>query len=410
VSAHLQLNTNEPHPRPPNYLFIPKPSDLRDEYERGKPVTHIFPLNGIALNSHRDEFAVAFERRELEQRVSDLVSDHLTNDEIRSKYHLSDTKEFILARTREALRIPNKQGSVIVPCLYRPFDFRFLLFHPEILDRPRPELNSHFLNHDNIGLATTRQTREPFAALIVNKICGQHKIVARYDGTSIFPLYVYASGHQLNFEELPPNQVRQANLSSEFVSALETKLDLSFVADRPGDGKNTVGPENIINYVYAVLYSASFRTRYPEFLSTDFPRIPITASKELFQSLAQKGSELVSLHLMESPRLSQFITRYEQPGDHIVDRVAYVEANPKAGIKSGRVYINSKQYFEDVPKEGWEFHIGGYQVCEKWLKDRKGRKLSSDDIDHYQKIVVALSETIRIMKEIDEIIPGWPLP
>jgi Type ISP C-terminal specificity domain len=113
---------------------------------------------------------------------------------------------------------------------------------------------------------------------------------------------------------------------------------------------------------------------------------------------------------MESPKLNNFITRYEQSDDNIVDKVAYVEPNPKVGIKSSRVYINSIQHFEGVPKEVWELHIGGYQVCQKWLKDRKGRKLSSDDIDHYQKIAVALSETIRIMKEIDEIIPGWPLP
>ncbi len=115
---------------------------------------------------------------------------------------------------------------------------------------------------------------------------------------------------------------------------------------------------------------------------------------------------------MESPKLNptNFLTRWEQPGDYTVEKVRYVEPNPKAGIKSGRVYVNRKQFFEGVPKEIWEFHIGGYRVCEKWLKDRKDRKLSSDEIDHYQKIVVALSETIRLMREIDEIIPGWPLP
>lgn len=138
--------------------------------------------------------------------------------------------------------------------------------------------------------------------------------------------------------------------------------------------------------------------------------MPSTSDKKLFAKLAEKGRELVSLHLIESPKLSHFITKYEQPGDHEVKKVHYTEANPKAGIKSGRVYINDAQYFEGIPKEVWDFYIGGYQVCEKWLKDRKGRKLSSDDIDHYQKIVVALNETIRIMAEIDAIIPGWPLP
>ncbi|MHB8540279.1 MAG: type ISP restriction/modification enzyme [Candidatus Acidiferrales bacterium] len=165
-----------------------------------------------------------------------------------------------------------------------------------------------------------------------------------------------------------------------------------------------------LDYIYGLLHSQGFRSRYEEFLRSDVPRVPFTTDGKLFAALTKKGTELISLHLMESPGLANFITKYEQPGDHEVKKVRYAEPNPKAGIKSGRVYINDTQCFEGVPKEVWEFQIGGYQVCEKWLKDRKGRKLSSDDIDHYQKIVVALSETIRLMREIDEIIPGWPLP
>ena len=120
--------------------------------------------------------------------------------------------------------------------------------------------------------------------------------------------------------------------------------------------------------------------------------------------MAEKGAALVVLHLMESPLLNNLITRYEVKGDHLVEKVSYDE-------KTQRVSINKTQYFDGVPPEIWNFHIGGYQVCEKWLKDRKGRKLTIDDIDHYQKIVVALKETIRLMSEIDEVIAeqcGWP--
>jgi very-short-patch-repair endonuclease len=161
-------------------------------------------------------------------------------------------------------------------------------------------------------------------------------------------------------------------------------------------------PEDIFNYAYAIFHSPTYRTRYAEFLKIDFPRLPLTSDKELFKSLAEKGAELVSLHLMESPVLNTPITKYPIDGSHKVENVAYDENNQ-------RVYINKTQYFEGVPPEVWNFHIGGYQVCHKWLKDRKGRTLSYDERVHYQKIVVALKETVRLMEEIDEIIPSWPI-
>ncbi|MHA1887950.1 MAG: type ISP restriction/modification enzyme, partial [Promethearchaeota archaeon] len=165
-------------------------------------------------------------------------------------------------------------------------------------------------------------------------------------------------------------------------------------------------PEEIFYYIYAVLYSPTYRTRYEEFLKIDFPRIPLTSDKNLFETLSRLGSELVSLHLMESPELDDLITEFRGGGDNVVAAIG------KNSYKDGRLKINKTQYFEGIPEEVYNFHIGGYQVCQKWLKDRKGRALSEEDILHYQKIVVALNETIRIMKEIDEAIDGyggWPI-
>ncbi len=180
----------------------------------------------------------------------------------------------------------------------------------------------------------------------------------------------------------------------------------------------------------------------------DFPRVPLTTDKNLFRALCEKGAELVGLHLLESPKVNEFITRFPVSGDNVVEKVRFEEVRVGAGLaparsahaatteregalrlrsgqaspfraslqgepsptQTGRVWINRTQYFEGVPKAVWEFHIGGYQVCEKWLKDRKGRKLANDDLAHYQKVVVALDETIRVMREIDDVIPGWPLP
>ena len=187
---------------------------------------------------------------------------------------------------------------------------------------------------------------------------------------------------------------RRPNLNPEFIKAFSEKLGLKFVEDGKGDLKETFGPEDIFNYAYAVFHSPTYRTRYAEFLKIDFPRLPLTSDKELFKALAEKGAELVSLHLMESPALNNLITKYPVSGSNAVEKVSYDENNQ-------RVYINKTQYFEGVPPEVWNFHIGGYQVCQKWLKDRKGRTLTYDELTHYQKIIVALKETIRLMAEID---------
>jgi len=211
------------------------------------------------------------------------------------------------------------------------------------------------------------------------------------------------------FEQKKATPGSEPNLNAGFLEQIEKRLGLRFVAEPRGDCKSTAGPRDIFHYTYAVLHSPAYRERYQEFLISDFPRVPLTSDKDLFFALATKGAELVSLHLLESSSVARFITRYEQPGNHIVEKVRYVEPNPTARISAGRVYINGTQYFEGVPADVWQFQVGGYQVCDKWLKDRKGRALTSDEIDHYQKIVVAISETIRIMREIDELIPGWPL-
>ncbi|MBI4289736.1 MAG: hypothetical protein HY671_15070 [Chloroflexi bacterium] len=163
-----------------------------------------------------------------------------------------------------------------------------------------------------------------------------------------------------------------------------------------------VTPEDIFNYAYAVFHSPTYRTRYAELLKTDFPRLPLTSDKVLFAALSAKGQQLVSLHLLTSPLLQSPVTKYPTAGSSTVEKVAYVDS-------AERVHINKSQYFEGVPRGVWDFQIGGYQVCEKWLKDRKGRKLSLEDIEHYQKVVVAIKETIRIMKEIDDLIPKWPV-
>jgi predicted helicase len=188
---------------------------------------------------------------------------------------------------------------------------------------------------------------------------------------------------------------RTPNFSREFLKQL----------DEIWGNREKLSSEDIIYYIYAVLYSPGYRDRYSEFLKIDYPRVPLTPDRDLFRDLVGKGSELVNLHLLESPRLEQPITRFTGWAENTV-----ASGYPK--YSDGTVWINPQQGFEGLPPEVWEFYIGGYQVCHKWLKDRRGRQLSEEEIIHYQKIVVALKETIRLMAEIDELIEahgGWPI-
>ncbi|RMF81964.1 MAG: hypothetical protein D6737_03365 [Chloroflexi bacterium] len=170
-------------------------------------------------------------------------------------------------------------------------------------------------------------------------------------------------------------------------------------------------PEDVFHYAYAVFHCPTYRERYAEFLKIDFPRLPLTSDVALFRALCEQGAALVDLHLMRSPALAQLMTRFPVEGDNTVAaRGGYPKYTPPPDDgNDGRVYINKTQYFEGVPPDVWDFHIGGYQVLSKWLKDRRGRVLDYQDLQHYQRIVVALHETMRIMQVIDDLIPAWPL-
>jgi predicted helicase len=263
-----------------------------------------------------------------------------------------------------------------------------------------------------VGRAGLVASGEWNLAFCADHFC-DHNIFCR--GSSMnFPLYLYETPKKTHpsgtavmlalFESATDYVVRRPNISPAFLKELSNKLGLPQAAPL-GLPKN-VTPEEIFHYVYAVLHSPAYRTRYSEFLKTDFPKIPLTGDPKLFRELAELGRQLAALHLLDANVagvLNKPTSTFAVAGSNVVEKVRYVD-------KLRRVYINNDQYFDNVPKEAWEFHIGGYQVCDKWLKDRKGRKITIDDIQHYQRIVVALLETIRLMQAIDERIPGFPLP
>lgn len=202
--------------------------------------------------------------------------------------------------------------------------------------------------------------------------------------------------------------MRIPNLAPKFTEQLATQLGMKFLPDGKGDLGETFGPEDIFSYTYAVFHSPTYRERYAEFLKKGFPRLHLTSNPNLFRELCKLGERLVSLHLMEYS--VQITTSYPASGNNMVESVEYLQSTDKP--EAGRVYLNKTQYFEGVPPEIWEFHISGYQVCQKWLKDRKGRVLSYEDIRYHQKIVAALAVTISLVEKIAEAIDehgGWPL-
>jgi hypothetical protein len=297
----------------------------------------------------------------------------------------------------------------------------------------------HFLAGENIGLITTRQTKDEFAVLATTLLAG-HKSCAGYDINTVFPLYLYPDGEMGTQPELVPHQNgRRPNLAAEFARQLEQELRWKFTPEGGGDLKGTFGPEDVLAFAYAIFHAPGYRQRYAEFLKLGFPRLPLTSDARLFRRLCGCGARLLRLHTMREPGLD--MVSFDLPGENIVTQVAYVppkaavaqEAKPRSLRRddvsgqshgetserpslpagpTGRVYINPKQYFEGILPVVWEFHIGGYQVCERWLKDRKGRALDHDDIEHYQQIVSALSETRTLMAQIDSLISdhgNWPL-
>ena len=217
---------------------------------------------------------------------------------------------------------------------------------------------------------------------------------------SVFPLYLYPETNGQLTTDL--NQERVPNLNLEIVNKIANELNLKFVAEKEGfqppNNQNTFAPIDILDYIYAVLHSPNYREKYKEFLKIDFPRVPYPKDLSTFWKLVKLGGEIRKIHLLESPVVEEYITEYPEDGNNVVQKPKY---------ENGRVYINENQYFDKVPETAWSFYIGGYQPAQKWLKDRKERELSFEDILHYQKIIVALSETARIMQEVDLVGVDW---
>ncbi len=390
----------------PSYLFVPQDKLLREEYEQGWKIPDVMneygdPAPGI-VTTH-DQFAISWSAGESEEKIMRFL-DTRSEEEARSFWKLCNQSQWNYNRAKSELPASSWHQQ-ISPIMYRPFDYRWTVYNKNVAVHRRERVMKHMVGHESLGLCTNRQVIDHFAhAFATDRLITDSTIsTVSKERTYLFPVYLYPSDNLFDVNE----EKRKPNLAPRFIEVLSKLLNLRFLEDGQGDLDGTFGPEDVFHYAYAVLHSPTYRERYADFLKRDFPRLPLTSDLDLFSVLSQWGEELVSLHLMRSPLLNKPSATFRKNGSNIVDKTA------KHDPEENRLYINKEgQYFDNIPEETWNFRIGGYQVLDKWLKDRKGRNLSDEDIEHYKKVVKALYETAQIMREIDEVIEthgGWPL-
>ncbi|MDP1620880.1 MAG: type ISP restriction/modification enzyme [Bacteroidales bacterium] len=382
----------------PNFYFIKKDFEHFETYQSFISITELFHSNNAGLATEFDEFVIKDTLSEASRLLDNLTS--LNSSELQVFYGLDVNK---LDKIERAIKDIKDNNTKILKIDYRPFDIKYTLYTGKsngIMGRPRNGIMKNML-HDNLALLTCRQqTTSYFHHSFMSKYISERCSVSLQTGevNYIFPLYLYSEASSQ--QTIGQTGERVPNLNLNIVKKFESKINYGYIEDDticvdiPDGTDGIFYPINILDYIYAVLHSPSYREKYKEFLKIDFPRIPYPKDGHTFDQLVDLGSELRQIHLLESPVVIKYITQYPAGGSNEVEKVLY---------DNGNVYINVTQYFANVPRVAWEFYIGGYQPAQKWLKDRKNRVLNFNDIQHYQKIIVALTETDRLMKEIDKI-------
>ncbi len=399
----------------PFFLYQPQNLGLATEFAEMYVLQAIFKQNGAGIITARDALVVDYNKNNLKKRIDSFRNDRRKPDSIFSEYNFKPSKRFDLRESQKKLRNVTNLMSCIKPILHRPFDTRFVFYHNAVIWSMSRPTAIHMFTEKNLALIATRQvTRPKYEHAFVSRNMIEIKACSHDRNTQFFPLYVCHNIEQKNEKSFLKSD-REANLKNEFLKIICDTLHVEFVLYKNNLHENSITPDVMFNYIYSILYSNSYRLRYFEFLKSQFPRIPITGNILLFKKLSKLGGNLVKLHLLESDTLNNHVTTFPVSGDKAVTKVGE-KGKTLADVEDGKgkLFINKTQYFDGVPEEVWNFHIGGYQVCHKWLADRKkaGRKLSAEDVDHYHKIVVALNKTIKIMKQIDETINahgGWPI-
>lgn len=361
-----KLEANEPY-----YFFVPKDFSSQERYEEGFLLTKLMKQHSSGVETRKDSLAISMDIFKLKRVLIDFTE--LTEEELSLKYRIDNSsRDWKISWAKNDLINNNPKIKEIS---YKPFDVRGIIYTGKtkgINGYPMYNNFHHMLECENVGICLMKKlvNTVDFKSVFLAKNLMDKNFYAFQ--TYFFPLYL-----------CDDDGTKTPNLDQ----AIWNKIN------------ETVGetePEDILNYIYAFLHSPSYREKYKEFLKIDFPRVPYPKDKKVFNELVKLGRELRGLHLLESDKVNEFITTFSVGGSNIVEK-----KYPK--YEGGKVYINDTQYFGNVPDVAWDFYIGGYQPAQKWLKDRRGRELNMEDIEHYQQMIVALSETSKIMEQIDQV-------
>jgi predicted helicase len=376
-NAAALIHGNQSEPDECDSLFIPKGFEGEEAYENGFKMEALFQVNGNGITTEKDGVLI------------------------------KDTKQELYESIKSCYKMP-PDHTRIKKIAYRPFDFRYIFYDIDLVDGTREKAVRQLLRY-NMALVMPRQSIDSLGHLfIANTICDRNLIdtEGQVEAGYVFPLYL---NPEANNADLFAETVRQPNLNPEIVQRIASGLGLLFTPEKEdGEGnvcfahntgvsaayRLTFAPIDVLDYIYAVLHSPTYRETYKEFLKIDFPRVPYPTDSGRFWHLVELGGQLRQLHLLRSIGIETYITDYPIDGTNQVEKIRY---------EDGKVWINAEQYFDGVPELAWQFYIGGYQPAQKWLKDRKDRILSMDDVLHYQKIIVALTETARLMNEVDRM-------
>ncbi|MBQ3565461.1 MAG: N-6 DNA methylase, partial [Alphaproteobacteria bacterium] len=378
-----ESNFAEVIPTKPFYFFVPKDFRLQKEYDKGFALDGIFSEYHSGVETKKDSLVIQFVENEIQQIVKDFQSYNV--EYLNHKYYITKSGGWNYMDSKDDLiHNPILTNKV----LYRPFDTRFTAYTGKqgFMQRPCYEIMKHFILGENIGLCTCKSVASTnwlhvfMATNIIDRCYISNK---GKETTYLFPLYLY--------EESFGKTIRRPNLNSDIVQKFASHVGLQFTEEKTSY-ENTFAPIDILDYICGVLHSRKYRTRYNELLRIDFPKILYPRNREYFLQIAALGEKLRNLHLLKD---MSFETSYPITGSNIVSKVHFT---------NNKVYINSEQYFKGVSEEAWNFPIGGYVPAQKWLKDRKNRTLTADDIFHYQKIIAAITHTIAVMSEIDKVI------
>jgi predicted helicase len=378
-----KVEWNEINPVKDHYFFIKRDITKQKKYQKFFKINEIFETSNSGVNTHRDHFLIDFSKSELTKRIHQFLDKRLSLAEIKEKFNLDNTRDWNIETARST---SFNEKEDIRPYNYRPFDVRYIAYNKGFIDRgsDRMEIMRN-LFYDNLAIVTNRQTPDFDNILITDKVTDGHFTGGR---SYVFPLYIdFGSGSKNQQKDLDGNIIPtktgvQPNFTSQFLTYISSTYP-----------NKQIPPNDIIAYIYAVLYSHKYRKLYGEQLKTNFPSIPFVKDYRIFNKLAKLGNELIEIHLGKMT-FNKNIAKFIVSGSNTIDKILY---------QDDKIYINDNQYFGNISKEIWNFCIGGYQVLDKWLKSRKGNKLSNQEIEYFIKIVSILNETINLMSEIDKV-------